>query len=134
MFGLFRKKPRLLLIDDNKTLARGLKRCFDHNALPTDVEFDKQGLESRYQGAPPRAIVLDIKLGGDNGIDMIPDIKQHWPDTPIVIITGMGYDDELMKKALERGAAGYVSKSVPPDEVLAAITRVLEHPEHHQTS
>lgn len=128
MFGVFKKKTRLLLIDDNRTLAKGLKKFFDHNGLPTDVEFDKQGLESRYQGPPPNAIVLDIKLGGDNGIDLIPDIKNHWPETAIIIITGMGYDDGLMQKALENGASGYVSKSVPPDEVLAAITRVLERP------
>ncbi len=77
-------------------------------------------------------MLLDINLGSDNGLESITEIKAAWPKAPVIMITGMGYDDTLMRSALEKGASGYVSKSVPPSELLAAITRVLEHPEHHQ--
>jgi len=130
----FRKKPRLLLVDDNLSLASGLKRFFEHRGLPTDTVHSGDQLRKAFANPAPCAVVLDIRLGDVDGLDLIPEIKEAWPSTPVIIITGSGYNDEQMQKAQDAGAAGYVSKSVPPDEVLAAITRVLEHPEHHQSS
>lgn len=131
VFGFLSKKFKVLLVDDNLGLTKALSKFLDHHGFKTQVVHSAEALRGLFAGKQPEVVILDIKLADVNGIDLIPEILSHWKGVPIIMLTGLGYDDELMKQAMERGARGYVSKSLTPDEVLAAITRTIEHPEHH---
>jgi two-component system response regulator HydG len=134
MFGFGKSKNRkepILLVDDNKQIADGLQKYFVHNGLLTETCHSAAALRERLAGTLPRAVVLDIDLGDGDGIDMIHEVKNAWPEVPVVMLTGMGYDDNLMQQAKEQHAQGYVSKTVPPDQLLATLLGILEHPERH---
>jgi DNA-binding response OmpR family regulator len=69
-------------------------------------------------------VVLDIGLGGEDGLKLLCDIKAGHPDTQVVMLTGMGFVEDLLEEAQEKGANGYVSKGLPMDELLLEINRV----------
>jgi DNA-binding response OmpR family regulator len=70
-------------------------------------------------------IVLDISLAGEDGLSVLAAIKARHPATKVVMLTGMGFVEDLLQEAQEKGADGYVSKVLPLDELLLAIHRTL---------
>jgi DNA-binding response OmpR family regulator len=69
-------------------------------------------------------VVLDIGLGGEDGLNLLCEIKARHPETQVVMLTGMGFVEDLLEEAQEKGADGYVSKGLPMDELLLEIKRV----------
>jgi DNA-binding NarL/FixJ family response regulator len=68
---------------------------------------------------------MDIRMPGDSGIDACRQITEQWPETRVVMLTSYT-DDELIFRALQAGASGYVLKQVgnrPLLDALAAVRR-----------
>jgi len=68
-------------------------------------------------------VVLDIGLADEDGLKVLVDIKKHHPALRVVMLTGMGFVEDLLQEAVQKGADGYVSKELPLDELLMAIQR-----------
>lgn len=58
----------------------------------------------------PDLVILDIILSSEDGLKLLPRIKELRPETKVVMVTGMGYPPDLLQEALQRGADGYVAK------------------------
>src|SRR5205085_1033687 len=63
-------------------------------------------------------VILDIALAEADGLELLARLKSSHPKLPIIILTGMGFDDELLQEALQKGASGYVSKTLPLEQLL----------------
>ena len=59
-------------------------------------------------------ILSDINMPGMDGLQLLDEIKQRFPDLPVMMVTAYG-DDERRRRADERGAAEFISKPVPPE-------------------
>ncbi|MDB6034603.1 MAG: two-component system, NtrC family, response regulator [Verrucomicrobiales bacterium] len=70
-------------------------------------------------------VVLDIGLAGEDGLSVLGTLKSRHPQTRVVMLTGMGFVEDLLQEAQEKGADGYVSKVLPLDELLLTIQRSL---------
>jgi len=68
-------------------------------------------------------VVLDIGLANEDGLKLLSAIKTRRPDTQVVMLTGMGFVEDLLQEAHQKGADGYVSKGLPMDELLLALQR-----------
>lgn len=85
--------------------------------------------ESALQRIPlvaPDVIIMDIHLPDNSGIQCTARIKRALPDTQIVMFT-IHDDTELILRALEAGASGYLLKNTPSAEIIAAIRDVRNH-------
>ena len=71
-------------------------------------------------------VVLDIGLADEDGLKLLPAIKAQRPNLRVVMLTGMGFVEELLEEANQNGADGYVSKALPLEELLLAIQRALK--------
>ena len=72
---------------------------------------------------PIDLVVLDIGLANEDGLQLLTDIKAAHPNVRVVMLTGMGFVEDLLVEAHQKGADGYVSKGLPMDELLLAIHR-----------
>jgi len=63
-------------------------------------------------------ILLDIKLSGISGIETLEKIKAAKPEQIVIMITGFGYDEQLIAKSKELGCCGYISKNMPIREIV----------------
>jgi DNA-binding NtrC family response regulator len=70
---------------------------------------------------------MDIVLPDADGMEVLSAVKQNHPNLPVVMLTGIGFDEELLQEAKERGAVGYVSKTLPLDQLLMEVRRVLNY-------
>ncbi len=75
-------------------------------------------------GCRPDIILMDIRLLGMSGIECTSRMKELLPQTQIVILTALD-DDELVFRALEAGADGYLLKRTRPEDLRAALLEVL---------
>jgi DNA-binding NarL/FixJ family response regulator len=124
---------RVLIIDDHPIVRAGLRRLLAAEPA-TEVYEAADGKEALnlLRKERPTVIVLDLNLPGISGLEVIARLRTADPGARILILSM--HDDPIhVAFALEAGAAGYVSKNAPPDEILEAIRRVaggntyLEH-------
>ena len=71
-------------------------------------------------------VVLDIGLADEDGLNLLSIIKAQHPSLRVVMLTGMGFVEDLLQEANQKGADGYVSKVLPLEELLLAIQRALK--------
>ncbi|MEQ1862268.1 MAG: response regulator [Chthoniobacteraceae bacterium] len=114
-----------LIVDDNRLLNRFLTTFFRDKGHTTASLTDGLKVEAWLERNACDLIILDIGLPKVDGLTLISVIREKHPDLPIVMFTGLGYDEEAMQKARAAGANGYVGKSLGPSEIYNAVMRVL---------
>jgi DNA-binding NarL/FixJ family response regulator len=118
------RRPRVILADDHRIVAEGLKALltadFDVVAV---VEDGRAALEAARTLAPD-VVVADIGMPHLNGIEVTVRLKQELPDIKVVILT-MHREEAYARRALEAGAAAYVLKLAAPAELVLAINAAL---------
>ena len=117
-----------LVVDDNRLLNRFLVSYLRGKGHSASSLTDASKVESWLETNPCDAAVLDIGMPKIDGLSLISIIRQTHPELPIIIFTGLGYDEEMMQAARYAGANGYVSKGLGPGEIYSALMRVMQQP------
>ncbi len=116
----------ILVVDDEvqirELLSVYLKR---QGYVVSDAANGTQTLAKLGQ-SPVDLVVLDIGLENEDGLRVLERIKTTHPKVHVVMLTGLGFVEDLLEEALEKGAAGYVSKVRALDELHMAIQRVFK--------
>ena len=118
-------KPRLLIADDHKIFAEGLKRLLNADFDIAGVVEDGRELVAAAEKLRPDVIVADISMPMLNGIEAVRQIKKVHPEIKVVFLT-MHPDVAYAVNAFETGASGYVLKNSAPDELITAIREGLK--------
>ena len=119
-----------LVVDDNRLLNRFLVTYFRDKGHVATSLTDASKAEAWMENNPCDAVILDLGMPKIDGLSLIAIIRKRLPDMPIIIFTGLGYDEEMMQAARFAGANGYVSKGLGPSEIYSAVMRVLHDPTH----
>jgi DNA-binding NarL/FixJ family response regulator len=118
-------KPRLLIADDHKIFAEGLKRLLNADFDIAGAVADGRELVAAAEKLRPDVIVADISMPLLNGIDAVMQIKKAHPEIKVVFLT-MHPDVAYAVSAFKVGASGYVLKNSAPDELVTAIWEGLK--------
>lgn len=116
-----------LVVDDNQLLNRFLTTYLRDKGHHAFSLTDGQKVVAWLGQNDCDAIILDIGMPKIDGISLVSMIREEHADLPIVMFTGLGYDEEAMQRARKAGANGYVSKGLGPNEIYSALMRVLSH-------
>ena len=114
-----------LVVDDNRLLNRFLTTYLRSKGHGCSSLTDSSKVLSWLDLNPCDSIILDIGMPKIDGLTLITMIRDKYPAVPIVMFTGLGYDEEAMQAARKAGANGYVSKGLGPSEIYSALMRVL---------
>jgi len=119
------KKIKILVVDDEADARDLFKDLFSRKNY--DVESASGGIEAieMVDKVNPDAVLLDIRMPVMDGIEVLSKLKQKKPDLPVVMLTAYGYDDNLINKALESGASGYISKNLPLAQIVHTFQTLL---------
>ena len=118
-----------LVVDDNRLLNRFLTTYLRSKGHGCSSLADSSKVLDWLAKNPCDAVILDIGMPKIDGISLISMIRDRHSALPIVMFTGLGYDEEAMQAARKAGANGYVSKGLGPSEIYSALMRVLSHPQ-----
>ncbi len=114
------KRLRVLLADDHRIVAEGLKALLEPEFELVGIVEDGFALLEAAAEKKPDVIVTDISMPGLNGIEALEELKKENPDVHIVCLT-MHRDLAYARRALDAGALGYVLKHSAPEELVMAV-------------
>jgi two-component system invasion response regulator UvrY len=115
---------KILIVDDHPIVRAGLRRLLaaEPAAEIGEAASGKEAL-SAFRGRRPDLVILDLNLPDIGGLEIIARLKIIDSEARILVLSM--HDDQIhVTRALQAGAAGYVSKTIPPEELLQAIRRV----------
>jgi DNA-binding NarL/FixJ family response regulator len=118
------KRPRVLLADDHRLVAEGLKSLLSADFELVGVVEDGRAMIEAARKLQPDVIVADITMPHLNGIDALVRLKRDDIQVPVVFLT-MHAEVAYARRALEGGAAGYVLKHSAPAELITAVRAAL---------
>lgn len=119
------KPIRVMIIDDHKIIRDGLRDLIE-SRKDMEVVGDAGNRPDALRVAAdrqPDIIVLDLDLGGESGLDLIPDLHEACKEAELIILTGER-DTGKRDRAMELGAKGVVLKDEGATELLNAIEKV----------
>ncbi len=116
---------KVLIADDHVVIADALASLLKDRFQVCGVVHDGRTLLEAVQTLKPDVTLTDISMPGLNGIDAIRRIREIQPNSKIVVLT-MHDDPQLAAQAFRLGAAGYVLKSSPGEELITAIHEVAQ--------
>lgn len=116
---------RVLLVDDHEIVRLGLKTLLGDIPWVEVVAEGGTAAEALQLCAEhdPEAVVMDIRMPGESGIEACQEIVTRWPDTKVIMLTSYD-DDALVFKALRAGASGFVLKQVGNQPLIDALDAV----------
>ena len=118
---------RLLICDDQPIVCEGLRAMLEPVPQIEVVGVAKNGIEAidltrRFQ---PDLILMDLKMPRMNGVQATKAIREQFPNVRVLVLTT--YDaDEWVLDAIRNGAAGYLLKDTPQEELIKAITNTVK--------
>lgn len=118
----------IVVIDDDPTLRQMIISYLDDNNVPTRSASSRAEFKRLFAGLLPSLIILDLRLGQDDGMDLLREIRAQ-SDVPVIITTGHRPDEIDRIVGLELGADDYIVKPFSLRELLARVRAILRRQE-----
>ncbi|HEY5407999.1 MAG TPA: response regulator transcription factor [Ginsengibacter sp.] len=118
---------RILIADDHAVIRKGLKHLLieEYPSAFIDEVEDAEGVFKKVLNGKWDIVISDISMPGRSGLDVLHDIKQNYPDLPVLILS-IHPEEQYAIRVLKAGAAGYLSKQAATDDLVKAVQRVLQ--------
>jgi two-component system, NarL family, invasion response regulator UvrY len=116
---------RILIADDHAIFRRGLMEILTESFKTVafaEVRTTEEAIE-QVRKREWELVILDIGLP-DHGLEALDEIKRVRPDLPVLVFSSRP-EEQLARRALQAGAAGYLTKDIRPDELTRAVGRML---------
>jgi DNA-binding NtrC family response regulator len=117
-------KSSVLIVDDEEIVRRAHLRSLERSGCEARAAEDGARAIHEMEQHPADVILLDLRMPGLDGMDVLKTIKQRWPDSEVVVITGYP-TIESAKEAVRLGACNYIAKPVGPDDVIKAANEAM---------
>lgn len=113
---------RILIVDDHALVRRGMghvvRECFA-KAEVTEAGNASEALHAMDSTEVDVALV-DVRMPDSDGLELLHEMKQRWPDVPVIMLTSFDHA-HYVRRALAEGAAGYMLKDATPEDLEQAI-------------
>lgn len=120
-------KQHILVVDDETPVLELLSAYFKKYGYDVSTAISADDALRLIDEQSIHIVLLDVLLADTDGLDVLAQIKAARPQLPVMLMTGLGFEEQLLHEALEKGAAGFVSKTLPLDQLLAEAQRILNY-------
>lgn len=110
----------ILLVDDDELLRQRMGRALRARGFEVVEGVGVEDALSQLKTLRPARAVLDLRMPGGSGLELLKEIRRISPETAVVMLTGYGSIASAVE-AMREGAVGYVTKPADADQVLAAF-------------
>ena len=117
--------PTVLIVDDERNARYGMRKALDEGMEVLEAENLRSAVELVAEHHP-EIILLDLNLGGENGLDLLSDTRAVDPPPLVIIITAHG-NEKIAVEAMKAGAYDYLAKPFELDELRLVVRNAAEH-------
>lgn len=119
-------KAKILIVDDEEVVRLSYLRILGGTHCNVKAVSTWSQISQAMQQDPYDVVLLDLRMPEMDGITVLKALKQRWPESEVIIITG--YPTlESAKEAVALGAYDYLTKPVGPDQVIDASNAAMQH-------
>jgi two-component system OmpR family response regulator len=118
---------RVLVIEDDRTVGQFVKRGLEEQRFQVDLVEDGMDALKRASSSTYDVLVLDLRLPGLSGIEMLRTLRDRGVNTPVLVLTAQDAVDSKVQ-ALRTGADDYVTKPFAFEELLARVEALGRRP------
>jgi len=122
------KVGHILVVDDDAMVRQTITNYLEQQSVPAASVSSRRDLSRHLEKAHPSLILLDLRLGKEDGLDVLKEIRSH-SDVPIIIMTGHSREEVDRVAGLELGADDYLVKPFSLRELLARVRAILRRHE-----
>jgi two-component system, response regulator RegA len=115
-------KPSILIVDDDEVFRNRLARAFVERGYDVRTAGDYDAAVAQAQGDSPELAVLDLKMPGRSGLELVKALREIDPATKMLVLTGYGSIATAID-AVRLGATYYLAKPADADDIVAAFAR-----------
>jgi two-component system invasion response regulator UvrY len=117
---------RILIADDHALIRKGLKQVLTDEFQQSEIGEASNAKEALSLASSQAwdAVLLDITMPGQSGLEVLKQFKQIYPGTPVLVLS-MHPEDQYAMRALKAGASGYLTKNTASELVAGALRKVL---------
>jgi two-component system response regulator PilR (NtrC family) len=117
--------PRILLVDDDETIRDTLYELLSEYYICQTAETAEKAF-ARLEADQYDVVLTDISMPGLSGLELLGHVRQMFPDTPVIIISGIG-DQEHAQGLIKLGAFDFLLKPFSLDVVEKSVKRAVEY-------
>jgi response regulator RpfG family c-di-GMP phosphodiesterase len=118
-------REKILIVDDERTVRRSLYKCLTRKGFSCGEAGDAYEAMQNLERDPADLVILDIMMPGTSGSELLPQIKNSYPNTAVVMATAVVEPDTIIK-CMKNGAQDYITKPFDVNELVANIQMVLK--------
>lgn len=123
---MMNKMPKILVVDDELIVRESLLHWFEEENYQVDTAESAEEALRKFQAGKYDVYLLDMKMPGMSGIELLEKIKQVDNEAIVILITAFASVQTAIK-ALKEGAYDYLTKPVDPDELNHIVENALKH-------
>ncbi len=125
------KQANVWVVDDDRSIRWVLERALQQADISTHAFENGDDILRQLGNQRPEAIITDIRMPGINGLDLLQNIHERYPDLPVIVMTAHSDLDSAVS-SYQSGAFEYLPKPFDIDEAVSLIQRAVSHAQEKQ--
>lgn len=118
-------KNSVLIVDDEKNIRLTLSRCLEQLELEIDTAVNGEDALEKFEFKEFDLVLLDLKMPGIDGMQVLKKISGEYPETKVIIITAFGTIENAVE-AMKLGAVDFIQKPMVPKEVRSMVLSLFD--------
>lgn len=115
--------PRILIVEDEISLARAMGDVLAEGGHEVRLVHVGEKVLDEFRAFTPHIVLLDVRLGGVNGLDLLETMKHESPEVEAIVVTAYG-SVEVAVDAMKRGAAEFLTKPIDLDVLTVTVEKL----------
>jgi CheY-like chemotaxis protein len=118
-------QKHVLIVDDEAPIREILALMLGQNGYRVTEAATVGEAQQVFQRDPPDLLISDLQLEDSDGLMMIAELKKSMPNLPVILLTGVLFEDDVVRDTLSKVITAYLPKTTPLAKILDEVRRAL---------